>query len=159
MMYPTRVHSTVLLTGLLFLNACSPPPSNKATLSSDQSLVLALAVLDENDDGTPKLLPGRLGILTPEEGKWSHRTLEDSANNVFHKAMAYDSEALLSLSGNNAEVKLWRTDGTRDRLWEADFGGQFSRMRDAEIGDIYGDGKAAIAVATHDQGVIAILRR
>jgi hypothetical protein len=31
-------------------------------------------------------------------------------------------------------------------------------MRDAEVGDIYGDGSAAIAVATHDQGVVAVLR-
>ncbi len=31
-------------------------------------------------------------------------------------------------------------------------------MRDAEVGDIYGDGMAAIAVATHDQGVVAVLR-
>jgi hypothetical protein len=157
-MNPIRVYSTVLFAALLFLNACSPPPSTKIAPSGDQSLVLALAVLDENEDGSPKLLPGRLGILTPKKGKWSHRTLEDSANNVFHKAMVYDSETLLSLSGNSAEVKLWRADGKRERLWSADFGGQFSRMRDAEIGDIYGDGKTAIAVATHDQGVISILR-
>src|SRR5262249_18759840 len=32
------------------------------------------------------------------------------------------------------------------------------RMRDAEVGNIYGDGKAAIAIATHDQGVVAVLR-
>ena len=32
-------------------------------------------------------------------------------------------------------------------------------MRDAEVGNIYGDGKPAIAVATHDQGVVAVLHR
>ena len=32
-------------------------------------------------------------------------------------------------------------------------------MRDAEVGNIYGDGKAAIAIATHDHGVVAVLRR
>jgi hypothetical protein len=31
-------------------------------------------------------------------------------------------------------------------------------MRDAEVGDFYGDGGAAIAVATHDQGVVSVLR-
>ena len=31
-------------------------------------------------------------------------------------------------------------------------------MRDAEIADLYGDGAASIAVATHDQGVVAVLR-
>jgi hypothetical protein len=44
-------------------------------------------------------------------------------------------------------------------LWKADFGGKFNRMRDAEIADLYGDGTPAIAVATHDQGVVAILRQ
>ena len=43
-------------------------------------------------------------------------------------------------------------------IWHKDFGGKFSRMRDAEVGDIYGDGRATIAVATHDQGVVAMLR-
>jgi hypothetical protein len=31
-------------------------------------------------------------------------------------------------------------------------------MRDIEIGDVYGSGQAAIVVATHDQGVVAVLR-
>ena len=55
-------------------------------------------------------------------------------------------------------MKLWGADGNLDTLWDVDFGGRFSRMRDAEIGDIYGDGSQAIAVATHDQGVVAVLR-
>ncbi|MED5262658.1 MAG: VCBS repeat-containing protein, partial [Myxococcota bacterium] len=38
------------------------------------------------------------------------------------------------------------------------FGGRFSRMRDVEIADVYGDGADALAVATHDQGIVAILR-
>ncbi len=104
-------------------------------------------------------MPGRLAILTRRDGQWTHRTLEDTNNNVFHKAMAYESEGLLTVGGSKALVKLWRTNGTRELLWEADFGGQFSRMRDAEVGNIYGDGKAAIAIATHDQGVVAVLRR
>ena len=93
---------------------------------------------------------------------WSHRVLEDPDSNVFHKAMAYragnGTEGLLTLGGTKAAVKLWKVDGTSDTLWEADFGGTFSRMRDAEVGDIYGDGSAAIVVATHDQGVVAVLR-
>jgi hypothetical protein len=31
-------------------------------------------------------------------------------------------------------------------------------MRDAEVADLYGDGKLSIAVGTHDQGVVAVLR-
>ncbi|MCF7763133.1 MAG: VCBS repeat-containing protein, partial [Verrucomicrobia bacterium] len=73
--------------------------------------------------------------------------------------MAYGSEGLVSFGGTRAVVKLWRPNGQRERLWEADFGGQFSRMRDAEVGDIYGDGNPAIVVVTHDQGVVAVLRQ
>jgi hypothetical protein len=31
-------------------------------------------------------------------------------------------------------------------------------MRDAEVADLFGDGGASVAVATHDQGVVAVLR-
>ena len=162
-----RLALATLLSASLFLTSCSPDPSGDAskttqttqTSTGGQSLVLALAVNSFNDDNSVELHPGRLGILTPDGEDWSHRTLEDPDNNVFHKAMAYESEGLISLSGNKAAVKLWRPGGERERLWEADFGGQFSRMRDAEVGDIYGDGKTAIAVATHDQGFVAVLRR
>ena len=137
------------------------PPGVVGREASD-ALVLALAVLDENEDGSPKPLPARLGILTRHVNGWSHRVLEDPDSNVFHKAMAYragnGTEGLLTLGGTKAAVKLWKVDGTSDTLWEADFGGTFSRMRDAEVGDIYGDGSAAIVVATHDQGVVAVLR-
>src|SRR5262245_35577113 len=149
---------SLLITGSLLLSGCSPKRPPAAWKNGDRSLVLALAVLADNDDGTPKPLPGQLGILTRQGGKWTHRTLEDADNNVFHKAMAYGSNGLLTLGGTKAVVKLWRTNGVRELLWEADFGGQFSRMRDAEVGNIYGDGKAAIAIATHDQGVVATLR-
>ncbi|HXJ56480.1 MAG TPA: aryl-sulfate sulfotransferase [Verrucomicrobiae bacterium] len=149
---------SLLIMGSLLLGGCSPKRPPTAWKNGDRSLVLALAVLAENDDGTPKPLPGQLGILTRQNGQWTHRTLEDADNNVFHKAMAYGSEGLLTLGGTKAVVKLWRTNGVRELLWEADFGGQFSRMRDAEVGDIYGDGKDTIAIATHDQGVVATLR-
>ena len=34
----------------------------------------------------------------------------------------------------------------------------FSRMRDAEQADLFGDGSQSLAVATHDQGVVAVIR-
>src|SRR5574342_757966 len=80
----------------LWLTGCSRGPATKASPTVDRSLVLALAVLGENDDGSPKTLPGTLGILTRKDGKWLHRTLEDADNNVRHKAMAYGSEGLLT---------------------------------------------------------------
>lgn len=125
------------------------------------SLLLALAVLD-TENGAPRPLPARLGILTQTADGWIHRYVEDPDSNVFHKAMAYGSEGVpsgvLTLGGTAAVVKLWGADGEPTTLWEEDFGGAFSRMRDAEVGDIYGDGSAAIVVATHDQGVVAVIR-
>ena len=125
------------------------------------SLLLALAVLD-TEDGAPQPLPARLGILTQTADGWQHRFIEDSDSNVFHKALPYgvggEITGVLTLGGTEALVKLWAPDGSAQNLWNADFGGAFSRMRDAEVGDIYGDGNASIAVATHDQGVVAVIR-
>ena len=125
------------------------------------SLLLALAVLD-TQDGAPLPLPARLGILTQTADGWHHRFIEDPDSNVFHKALSYGAAGevarVLTLGGTEAVVKLWARDGSAQSLWEADFGGAFSRMRDAEVGDIYGDGNPAIAVATHDQGVVAVIR-
>src|SRR5262249_8080720 len=149
-----RIAGSIL--GFLLLAACSR--SARQPQAEDRSLVLALAVLGENDDGSPKPMPGQLDILTKENGNWNRRTWEDPASNGFHKAMAYGTNGLVSVGGSKAVVKLWRPDGLRQTLWQADFGGAVSRMRDAEIGNIYGDGKPAIAVATHDQGVVAVLR-
>jgi hypothetical protein len=126
------------------------------------ALLLSMALFDENEDGSPKPLPARLGILTQRDGQWSYGWIEDPDSNVFHKAMAYHPAdgppSILTVGGTGAAVKLWDTAGHATTVWEADFGGTFSRMRDAEVGDIYGDGTAAIAVATHDQGVVAVLR-
>ncbi len=118
-------------------------------------------------DGRVVPEPGaaRLEILTRRGGEWHVEVLEDPTSNVFHKAMAYTppggEPGILTLGAQGARVKLWRREGGEWRattLWEQSFGGRFDRMRDAEIGDLYGDGRAAIAVATHDQGVIASLR-
>ena len=162
-----EIRSLILVVAICFFCACSGRdqqdlPSGEVVGGEDDALVLALAVLSENEDGSPMPLPARLGILTRQGDEWTHRVLEDPDSNVFHKAMVYrdrdGAEGILTLGGMNAAVKLWKTDGTSETLWEADFGGAFSRMRDAEVGDIYGDGSVAIAVATHDQGVVAVVR-
>ncbi len=126
------------------------------------ALLLSMALFDENDDGSPKPLPARLGILARRDGAWHYGWIEDPDSNVLHKAMAYRPanrpSGILTFGGTAAAVKLWNSIGQSQTAWEADFGGAFSRMRDAEVGDIYGDGTDAIAVATHDQGVVAVLR-
>ncbi len=156
MRHTSRVRA--LLAGLLVLCAgCGGGGGGGGTASPDDPvLLLALAALGE-ENGMPKPLPARLGILTSSGGEWSYRYIEDADSNVFHKAMAY-GDGVLTFAGTAAIVKLWDSSGSSNSLWDADFGGVFSRMRDAEVGDIYGDGSAAIAVATHDQGVVAVLR-
>jgi len=143
--------------------AVATVPAPTATADLGQGLVLALAQFVERD-GKPVPGPARLEFLAFRQGKWQMSALEDPESNVFHKALAYPSPAgprLLSLAGSAAIVKLWEktAQGPLGKtLWQKDFGGKFSRMRDAEVADIYGDGRATIAVATHDQGVVAVLR-
>jgi hypothetical protein len=115
---------------------------------------------------TAKPGPARLDILTREGGEWKTEILEDAQSNVLHKALVLTPRGqppgILTLGGSGAYVKLWRrTKGKlqASTLWHAEFGGKFNRMRDAEIADLYGDGTPAIAVATHDQGVVAVLRQ
>jgi hypothetical protein len=115
---------------------------------------------------TAKPGPARLDILTYEGEEWKTETVEDAQSNVFHKAMVLrprgQSPGILTLGGTGAYVKLWRRNKSAlepSTLWHAEFGGKFNRMRDAEVADLYGDGTPAIAVATHDQGVVAVLRQ
>ena len=110
--------------------------------------------------------PARLDLVTREGGGWKTETVEDPQSNVFHKAMVLtpkgEAPGILTLGGTGAFVKLWRGDPgalKATTLWTKKFGGKFNRMRDAEVADLYGDGTPDIAVATHDQGVVAILRQ
>ena len=130
------------------------------------ALVMALASFGvQEGGGAPVPLPARLEFLVRRNGAWEMASLDDAESNVFHKALAYPmpngEERLLSVSGSAAIVKLWQpTDSglQASTIWEKDFGGKFSRMRDVEVADIYGDGANTLVVATHDQGVVATLR-
>ena len=141
-------------------------PVSKVDPKATHALVLGLAKFPAPQPGKPPVPePATLEFLIPTlEGEWKVVTLEDSQSNVFHKAMVYpgpDGPLLLSAAGSQATLKLWqKKDGelVSQTLWEKDFGGKFSRMRDVEVADIMGDGQASIAVATHDQGVVAIVK-
>jgi hypothetical protein len=123
-------------------------------------LLLSLAVLESGPSG-PVPQPAQLGILTHDGNGWSYRFIEDEDSNVFHKGMVYTpttgESRILTAGGTKAMVKLWDPSGNQETLWEKDFGGKFSRMRDLEVADINADGFTDIAVATHDQGVVAVL--
>jgi hypothetical protein len=110
--------------------------------------------------------PARVELLTPQEGQWKVEILDDPDSNVFHKAFALEIKGqpttLVTLGGMKAAVKGWKRDiagFAAETWWTEAFGGKFDRMRDAEIGDLDGDGVPEIAVATHDQGVVAYLKR
>jgi len=132
------------------------------------ALVLALSACDApkpGDEGPPVPLPAELEFIARRGGKWVVTRMTDPESNVFHKALAYRTPAgedvLLTAGGTKALLKLWRKREGKlvaETIWEKDFGGRFSRMRDVEIADVDGDGSRAIAVATHDQGVVAVVR-
>jgi hypothetical protein len=142
-------------------------PASGSPDSLPKGLLLAYSQFQVVDGkATAKPGPARLDILTRENGEWKTETVEDAQSNVFHKAMVLSprgqAPGILTLGGSGAYVKLWRrTKGKLQpsTLWHAEFGGKFNRMRDAEVADLYGDGTPSIAVATHDQGVVAVLRQ
>jgi hypothetical protein len=143
---------TIVVAACAADEAASPPLA--------KGLLLGLAVLESGPSG-PVPQPAQLGILTNDGNGWSYAAVEDPDSNVFHKAMPITpsggSPAILTAAGTKAILKLWHTDGSTTTLWEKDFGGKFSRMRDVEAGDLNGDGLLDLAVVTHDQGVVAAL--
>jgi FG-GAP-like repeat len=149
--------------------AAAPPAAQPASAATPadlpNALAFALSTFETGPDGKP-LPRSELMILTRKGGQWAARSYSDPESNVFHKAFAWTppgaEPALVTLGGSAAAVKLWRkgADGLApvETLWQADFGGKFSRMRDGEVADLYGDGQTEIVVATHDQGVVAVVR-
>lgn len=114
--------------------------------------------VDESGKRAPKPGPAKLVILTPGEPVWKSTTLEDSESRVFHKAVCLGGNELLTIGGTDAHLKTWTLSGTwrGSSHWKPTFGGKWDRLRDFEIGDVNGDGKDELVIATHDQGVIAV---
>jgi hypothetical protein len=157
--------AALLAAGLAACGGEEPAPPGGAARTPDslpQGLLLALSQFEVDAQGKvlPKPGPARLEILVREDGLWRVRVLDDPESNVFHKAMVYTppggAPGILTLGGSEAAVKLWRK-GERgfeaETLWKKDWGGKFSRMRDVERVDAGG----ALAVATHDQGVVGLI--
>ena len=152
-----RILAALLVLGsTLGLGACRRPPS--------RGRVLALGLAVFSKDAAGKQVPGQAtaGFLAPGGKTWRHGTLTDPESNVFHKLLEYCPRpgecGLLSVGGTAAVLKLWRPGQEPQVLWKADFGGRFSRLRDAEVADVLGDGVPTVVVGTHDQGVVALVR-
>jgi hypothetical protein len=145
----------ILVCGL-GLAGCRHPPVRGRVLA------LGLAVFSKTPDG--RQVPGAAtaGFLAADGKTWRHGTLTDPESNVFHKLLEYCPQpaacGLLSAGGSAAALKLWRPGKEPQVLWKADFGGAFSRMRDAEVADVLSDGVPTVVVGTHDQGVVALVR-
>ncbi len=112
-------------------------------------------------DGRTMPVPGaaKLTIVREVGGTWQTTVLEDADSNVFHKAIPWDG-GLLTIGGNQAMLKTWKfADGawSQQTRWNPTFGGKHNRLRDVEHGDLDHDGSEELVIATHDQGVIAIV--
>lgn len=147
----------------------APPSTAAATGELPASLPRGLLVAYASfpvEGGQVQVASGRARteLITRSGGEWQIDSFEDTTSNVFHKAMPFTppggAPGILTLGGMGASVKLWRrgpNGWSSETLWTEEFGGRFNRMRDAEIANLFGDGEA-IAIATHDQGVVATLR-
>jgi hypothetical protein len=160
-----RALQRLLVLAIALGTACRSTAGEPAAYPN--ALLLAEAQFVVGADGKASTTPGaaRFEILTRSDGKWQAEAVEDPQSNVFHKAMPYTGpggrQGILTLSGDAAAIKLWqRKDGAfaSTTLWQKRFGGKHDRMRDAEVGDLFGRGPYPIAVATHDQGVVAVVR-
>ncbi len=101
-------------------------------------------------------------VLSFDGKKWKVDTIEDKESNVFHKALQYGDEGILTIGANEAMLKLWNKKDDKweaTTLWHPTFGGKHNRLRDFEIADLDGDGAGDLAIATHDQGVVAVAWR
>ena len=143
-------------------------PAAQAGAGADLSNGLLVAVSRFEKTAAGPKPHSELLFLRRQGGKWQAKTHEDPTAPVFHKALLYQppggAPGILTLGGSApkgpAALKLWHKGAgglQAETVWEANFGGKFSRMRDAEVADLDGDGTPEIAVATHDQGVVAIV--
>lgn len=145
-------------------NPGAQPPRREALAGGPYPALLvaqAQFVDGTGPDGKPTSVPGpaKLIIVRQTGSGWSPVVLEDPDSNVLHKALGWDG-GVLTIGGNQALLRTWRfADGkwSADTHWNPKFGGKFDRLRDVERADVDGDGKDELVIATHDQGVIAVV--
>ena len=144
-------------------SACSQEATIKA--GNQPSLMLCQAQFKKvkGDDGQERPVPGaaKLIILSQTPKGWISESIEDPESNVFHKAIHFE-DGFLTIGANAAVLKFWRRSGNKwqaETLWKTSFGGQQDRLRDIEIADVTGDGNDDLVIATHDQGIVAVLQK
>jgi len=132
--------------------------------TGDTLLLPQVQFVREEVDGkrTPKPGAAKLLMLTPKDGAFVANLLEDPDSRVFHKALCVTTAVgprLLTIGATEARLKLWRVENGQwqaETLWGPSFGGKWDRLRDIEIANLDADPEPELAIATHDQGVIAL---
>lgn len=120
--------------------------------------------LYEEKDGErlPKPGPAIMTLKQKTPAGWQTTVIEDPQSNVFHKAVILhdgNRKGIITIAAMEAALKLWEFKENawhQTLLWKPVFGGKWNRLRDVEVGDVTGDGKPEIVIATHDQGVVAV---
>lgn len=150
-------------------SAESKPVPDKQALAGDtakeqptgKTLIITQSQFKADDKGQYTVPDAAVMLLLqPTGARWSQERIEDKESNVFHKALPYGEEGILTIGGNEALLKLWNKNGDKwqsETLWHPTFGGKHNRLRDFELADFDGDGKEELAIATHDQGVVAVV--
>ncbi|MCL6582939.1 MAG: VCBS repeat-containing protein [bacterium] len=163
----------LISTGCLKTAKVSPSKGQGQSAAPLSSPVLFLAQAqfrtERQPNGETRSIPGaaKLTLVRKVKDRWESSVLEDPESNVFHKALWFtppggQQAGILTIAGNAAALKLWHQDkngkwkGTS--LWKPTFGGEQNRLRDIEVGDVTGDGVDDLVVATHDQGIVAVLQ-
>lgn len=132
-----------------------------APASAGKLLLIAQSEFKPNAEGK-YTVPDAAALLVLEptaSGPWKADRIVDRESNVFHKALSLEPGAILTIGANQARLKLWRKAGgawAAETLWSPTFGGKQNRLRDFEVADFDGDGRKDLAIATHDQGVVAV---
>jgi len=134
----------------------APAPATQPAGPLPALIVSQAQFVDEG--GKMKPGPARMTLYRTDGTNWWDEVIEDPESNVFHKGIAW-RDGILTIGAMKAKLVYW-TKGdsgwTPKTLWEKSWGGKFDRLRDLEIGDLDGDGKDEMAIATHDMGVVAV---
>ncbi len=152
-----------------FLAACTPaappagpppadPPPAAPPAGPGPALVLALADFEVPPGGPVTLQPARALVLRPgADGALVSQALVDPASVAFHQAIVVDG-AVWTIGADKARLVRWAPGppATPTVIWEASFGGRNDRLRDLAVGPAGADGHRLIALATHDQGIVAV---
>ncbi|MCA9492652.1 MAG: VCBS repeat-containing protein [Myxococcales bacterium] len=136
------------------------PPAPAARAGGEAPLPTLVMVQSQFVKRGGKKKPGaaKMTLLRTDGKQWFTEVVEDPQSNVFHKAMPW-RDGILTIGAMAAVVEHWkRVDGEwkATKIYEKSWGGQFDRFRDVEVGDVDGDGKEEMVLATHDMGVVAV---